>query len=171
MRLEFEVEGVVRTVQVRQQGGHLLVLVDGREHVVDAVEVEPGRWSLLVGSARRSIEARVRSDRQGGWTVFLEGDSLPIALADRRRAGSPSAPAARSTSGRGDARITAPMPGKVVRVLVAPGDLVSARQAVIVVEAMKMENELRSPRDGTVREVLAHEGALVEAGAPLLTIG
>ena len=68
-------------------------------------------------------------------------------------------------------QILAPMPGKVVRVLAAPGDAVSARQGVIVVEAMKMENELRAPRAGIVGEVLVREGALVDAGALLLTIG
>jgi biotin carboxyl carrier protein len=62
------------------------------------------------------------------------------------------------------------MPGKVVRVLAAPGQAVAARQGVIVVEAMKMENELRAPRAGTVAEVLVREGAPVETGALLLTI-
>jgi biotin carboxyl carrier protein len=63
------------------------------------------------------------------------------------------------------------MPGKVVRVLAAAGDAVLARQSVIVVEAMKMENELRAPRAGIVDEVLVREGALVESGTLLLTIG
>jgi len=63
------------------------------------------------------------------------------------------------------------MPGKVVRVLVGAGETVAARQGLVVVEAMKMENELRAPRAGTVRDVRAVEGASVEAGALLLTIG
>jgi biotin carboxyl carrier protein len=62
------------------------------------------------------------------------------------------------------------MPGKVVRVLVKPGDVVAARQAVVVVEAMKMENELRANREGTVSEVHAHEGISVDAGALLIVI-
>ena len=74
-------------------------------------------------------------------------------------------------AGDGPVRIVAPMPGKVVRVLAAPGEAVTARQGVVVVEAMKMENELRAPRAGIVGEVLAREGALVDAGALLLTIG
>ena len=86
-------------------------------------------------------------------------------------------PPAGATAGRatgpadGPVRIVAPMPGKVVRVLAAPGDAVAARQGVVVVEAMKMENELRAPRAGVVGEVLVREGALVDAGALLLTIG
>ena len=63
------------------------------------------------------------------------------------------------------------MPGRVMRVLVAVGDRVAARQGVVVVEAMKMENELRSPRDGTVKEVGVVPGAAVETGAVLVVIG
>ena len=63
------------------------------------------------------------------------------------------------------------MPGRVVRVLVAVGDRVTARQAVVVVEAMKMENELRAPGDGIVKEVAARPGTVVESGAVLIVIG
>ena len=63
------------------------------------------------------------------------------------------------------------MPGRVVRVLVAVGDRVVARQGVVVVEAMKMENELRTPRDGTVKEISVAPGAAVDSGAVLLVIG
>ncbi|MBZ5555810.1 MAG: acetyl-CoA carboxylase biotin carboxyl carrier protein subunit [Acidobacteriia bacterium] len=62
------------------------------------------------------------------------------------------------------------MPGKVVRVLVAPGETVKARQPLVVVEAMKMENELRAGRDGTVSEIHAREGVSVDAGALLIVI-
>jgi biotin carboxyl carrier protein len=62
------------------------------------------------------------------------------------------------------------MPGRVVRVLVKPGDRISAGQGVVIIEAMKMENELRSPKDGVVREVKAIEGTAVEAGAVLAVI-
>ena len=66
--------------------------------------------------------------------------------------------------------IKAPMPGRVVRVLVAVGDRVTAHQPLVVVEAMKMENELRAPRDGVVKEVLAMPGAAVESGAVLVVV-
>jgi len=62
------------------------------------------------------------------------------------------------------------MPGKIVKVLVESGAVVAARQPLVIVEAMKMENELRAPRPGTVTDVLVSEGALVEAGAPLVTM-
>ena len=73
-------------------------------------------------------------------------------------------------AGSGPQRLIAPMPGKVVRVLVKAGDRVNARQPVVVVEAMKMENELRASREGTIAEVHAREGMSVDAGALLIVI-
>ena len=70
----------------------------------------------------------------------------------------------------GPQRIGAPMPGKIVRVLVRRGDLVVARQPLVVVEAMKMENELRAARDGTVSEIHVAEGQSVDAGALLVVV-
>ena len=64
----------------------------------------------------------------------------------------------------------APIPGRVVRVLVKPGDVVAAGRGVVVLEAMKMENELRAPRDGTVKLVSCAEGTAVETGQTLVTL-
>ena len=72
------------------------------------------------------------------------------------------------TAGR--QQVVAPMPGKVVKVLVKEGDSVRVRQGLVVVEAMKMENELRSPKDGRVARVLVDEGTLVESGRPLVVV-
>jgi biotin carboxyl carrier protein len=79
----------------------------------------------------------------------------------RRDAGGPAA---------GEQKVVAPMPGRIVKVLVGPGDEVAARQGVVVVEAMKMENELRAPRSGRVREVSVSPGASVEAGRVLVVL-
>ena len=70
----------------------------------------------------------------------------------------------------GEQRVLAPMPGRIVRVLVAPGDEVVARQGLIVIEAMKMENELASPKAGRVKEVSVTEGTSVEAGRLLVIV-
>jgi biotin carboxyl carrier protein len=167
--LALEVNGVVRRVQVEQEGTRFVVTLDGIRHVLDAAEIEPGRWSLLFDAARRSHEVLVRSGQTGAATVIVDGATVPIRVLDprnRRMSG-----AAGDAGDDGPVRVTAPMPGKVVRVLVEAGDVVLARQGVVVVEAMKMENELRAPRSGTVRDVQAREGASVEAGALLLTIG
>ncbi len=163
-RLQLEINGMVRSVHAREDGGRVLVELDGRCYRVDAVEGEPGRWSLLVGDRYDSHDVRVRAGRDGEWLVLVDGAAVSVRPA-RRTAASDGA-----RRGDGPVRVTAPMPGKVVRVLVAPGAVLEARQGVVVVEAMKMENELRAPRAGTVRDVLAREGALVEAGALLVTI-
>jgi biotin carboxyl carrier protein len=164
-----EVNGVVRRVQVEQEGSRFTVTLDGARHVLDAAEIEPGRWSLLFDAERHSHEVLVRAGQSGAATVIVDGATVPIRVLDprTRRAGGASA----GDGANGPVRVTAPMPGKIVRVLVAPGDTVAARQGLVVVEAMKMENELRAPRAGTVRDVRAREGASVEAGALLLTIG
>jgi len=73
-------------------------------------------------------------------------------------------------SDAGPQRVTAPMPGKIVKLLVKPGDKVQPRQGVVVVEAMKMENELRARAEGTVTEVRVTEGSSVEAGAILVVL-
>jgi biotin carboxyl carrier protein len=166
-RITVDVRGIPRTVDVRQDGGRLVVVLDGREQAIDAVQAGPGRWSLLVGPDRVGRDVRVRHDRAGVWTVFLAGAQISVAVREpgRRR------PSSQDPHSSGPARITAPMAGKVVRLLVAGGDVVSARQGVAVVEAMKMENELKAPRAGTVLDVFVREGASVESGAPLMLIG
>ena len=95
-----------------------------------------------------------------GRTVTVDGERPPHR--PRRRDGAGAA--------HGEQKIVAPMPGRVVRVLVAPGDEVEARQPIVVVEAMKMENELRSPKAGRVKDVAVTAGASVEAGRVLVVI-
>jgi biotin carboxyl carrier protein len=97
-------------------------------------------------------------------SVKVDGASIPVGLRDPRRSRRAHAAA------DGPVRVVAPMPGKIVRLLVAPGEAVAVRQGLVVVEAMKMENELRAPRAGTVSEVAVQEGAVVELGAVLVTI-
>ena len=87
-----------------------------------------------------------------------------------RKRGAPEPGVAHEGETSGVHQILAPMPGRIVRVLVAPGDEVAARQGLVVVEAMKMENELRAPRAARVREVHASEGASVEAGRLLVVL-
>jgi biotin carboxyl carrier protein len=101
--------------------------------------------------------------------VHLDGRTVPVQI---RPAGSfgRQKKAGAGAAGSGLQRVTSPMPGKVVRILVRPGDEVKARQPLAVVEAMKMENELRAARDGRVREVSVGEGQSVDAGTVLLIV-
>ena len=97
------------------------------------------------------------------------GGALVRALVDVGRARLTGLGARGGEEGGGQ-HVTAPMSGKVVRLLVAAGDEVEARQGVVVVEAMKMENELTAPRAGRIAEVAVAEGASVEAGKVLIVI-
>jgi biotin carboxyl carrier protein len=102
---------------------------------------------------------------QGDLLVGLRGRTIGVTVNGRR-----SAHAERALHGHGQVTIVAPMPGRVVRVLVANGDRVDVRQPVVVVEAMKMENELRAPRAGHVKEIAVAPGTSVEAGRVLAVI-
>jgi biotin carboxyl carrier protein len=99
--------------------------------------------------------------------VLVGATPVTVRLNGRRREGRRAAEGAVLS---GPQRIVAPMPGRVVRVLVQPGDAVRRRQPIVVVEAMKMENELRADRDGAVAEVRVREGMSVDAGALLIVI-
>ena len=140
------------------------------------------RWSLLIapsdpeagtGSAGmrafRSYDVLVDGRDDGQFVTYIDGRSVPVSIPSRQRR--PRASGGRApVEGDRPYRIAAPMPGRIVKLLVKPGDRVEARQGLVVVEAMKMENELRSPASGTVSEVRVTEGALVEARMVLVVV-
>ena len=121
--------------------------------------------SMLVRTARRpapvaSVDAACAPqprDRRAASTCIVDGRTIPVQIRPAGAFGrqNETAPA---RAGAGPQRVVSPMPGKVVRVLVKAGDEVKARQGLVVVEAMKMENELRAARDGRVREVARRRG-------------
>ena len=167
MQYEVEIGGTLRQVVVTRAGDGFAVSVDGRIRHVDAARIDAHTLSLVVDSVW-SNEVSVAADPVSGQlTVHVGSTPVAVTLNGRRRWGRKDESAG---SGSGPQRLAAPMPGKVVRVLVAVGDRVNARQPVVVVEAMKMENELRASREGTVTEIHVSEGMSVDAGAPLLVI-
>ncbi len=125
----------------------------------DLHQVEPGVWSVLDGT--RSYEVRVANGE-----VRVNGRAVIVTLDDPREWN----PQAGRAVASGRVQIKAPMPGKVVRLLVALGDQVIAGQGVAIVEAMKMQNELKSPREGRVTSVAVAENDTVNAGAVLVVI-
>jgi len=173
MIYEVAVGDRVRTVAVVRKGGVLHVELDGRTHLVDARRVNDAVLSLLVqldGAAARSVDAAFAAQPSAGdFDVYLDGRTIAVQI---RPAGSFGRQKKHGTAAAatGPQRVTSPMPGKVVRVLVKAGDAVTARQGLAVVEAMKMENELRAARDGRVRDVAVVEGQSVDAGAILLIV-
>ena len=174
MKFELEVGDRPRTVEIqrRADGYHV---VSRRPHaLVDVAHVDAASWSLLVrdteGGVSRSVEATVLPRRgDGGFDVQIDGFHIP-GPAERRARPAHRGMSAPAAPGRGRAARQRADAGKVVRVLVAPGDAVKARQGLVVVEAMKMENELRAARDGRVREVFVSEGQSVDAGTPLVVV-
>jgi biotin carboxyl carrier protein len=167
---DIEVNGHTRVVSIeRAAAGRYRVVVDGQPSEVDAVRIGAFGLSLLLdGGGGISREVQVApAGTPGEMLVSIDGRTV-AATVNGRRTGRGGADL--GAGARGDQAIVAPMPGRVVRVLVAAGDPVAARQAVVVVEAMKMENELRSPKDGRVKEVAVAPGASVEAGRILVVI-
>lgn len=172
MRFEVETGRRRRTIEVQQSAGGWAVKLDGRPLFVDFVRAGD-RWSMLVRRAHNdagsaSHEVAIESRGQGAHLVHVDGHLVPVTLLAPGRRHPRSA--AGTTDSAGPVVIVAPMPGRVVKVLVTPGAAVAARQGLVVVEAMKMENELRAPRAGTVAEVRVREGAPVEANAVLVVI-
>ena len=167
MQYEVEVGGRRLQIVVTRSGDGFAVSVDGHTRHVDAARIDAHTLSLLVDGVW-SNEVSIATDPAGGELgVHVGGTPVAVTLNGRRRWGRKDEGGG---SGSGPQRLAAPMPGKVVRVLVAAGDRVTARQPVVVVEAMKMENELRASRDGTVAEIHVREGMSVDAGALLLVI-
>jgi biotin carboxyl carrier protein len=169
MRYDMEVGGRARHLTVTRTGDTFAVTLDGRRYRVDAARIDAQTLSLVVDTvSRQSYEATVIPDPvTGQLTVTVAGVALPVGLNGQRRFGGRDEGGG---AGAAPQRLAASMPGKVVRVLVKTGDVVHARQPLVVVEAMKMENEMRAGRDGMVAEVHAREGHSVEAGALLLVI-
>ena len=173
MQYEVEVNGRLRLVAVHRDGVHFAVSVDGRVWRVDAARAggsDNARNLSLIVDPGTSYEVNIAPAVANGATGRLNvrvGDvpcTVDLNAGRRRRRDE------RDHAGSGPQRIVAPMPGKIVRVAVTAGEAVRARQTVVVIEAMKMENELRAGRDGTVGELHAREGTPVEAGELLAVI-
>jgi biotin carboxyl carrier protein len=153
-------------VDLEIDGTHRYVLtLDGVKHVVDAQPVGEGALSLLIDGASYDVELHEREDEV---EVDLGLTLTRVDVADERQAKLRAGTARFHAEGR--QVILAPMPGKVVKLLVRAGDEVKEGQGLVVVEAMKMENELKSPKAGKVIEVHAQEGQAVENNAKLLTV-
>lgn len=139
--------------------------LNGETHLVDALTLPHGAVTMLVDGHSYGVEFEENGDEVG---VLVRGQVTRVDVADERRlrlrAGSVG------FSAEGKQLIAAPMPGKVVKVLVKVGDEVKQGQGLVVVEAMKMENELKSPKDGKVVELFAKEGTAVENNAKLVVV-
>ena len=170
MTFEIELNGRGRTVSIERAGdARYRVTVDGVAALVDAQRSGESGVSMRFPDQAHQGTAIFFSPGQapGELLAYLKGRSIAVSV-NGRRTGRAGADAGKGA--HGEQKVVAPMPGRVVRVLVTPGDEVERRQPVVVVEAMKMENELRSPKTGRVKDVAVTPGTSVEAGRVLVVI-
>ena len=170
MTFEIELNGRGRTVSIERAGpARFHVTVDGVAALVDAQRSGDTGVSLLFPDhAHQCVTVQFApGTTPGEMLAYLGGRNIAVSVNGRRTG---RAAVDSGAGAHGEQKVIAPMPGRVMRVLVSPGDEVQARQPVVVVEAMKMENELRSPKAGRVKEVAVAPGASVEAGRVLMVI-
>lgn len=163
--MKYQVTVGAKTLEVDVDGSR--VVVDGIQFTAElrTIESTPLRLLLLDHSSRLlPMESRGR----GTWLVQDTGELLEVEVVDQRTAHIRSRVGATGAAA-GPAVLKAPMPGLVVRVLVEPGDAVSAGQGIVVLEAMKMENELKAAAAGVVERMEVSGGQVVEKGAVLVT--
>jgi len=141
--------------------------IDGRRHEIELRQLSGGEYLLNSGSDVYKCRVECKHDSNNSFAIILRGASYHITIIDPKRLRSARSSAAHA---HGAAEIISPMPGKVVRVLVAAGTTVEAGAGIIVVEAMKMQNEMKAPKAGVVVSVNAEAGATVNAGDVLAVI-
>jgi biotin carboxyl carrier protein len=165
MKLTAEIAGAHHELNLKRDGTRLAAEIDGRRYELEARETGAGVYLLIVGG--QAHECRVDRGR-AGFNVSIGQHVYAVTIADPKRLRG-----AQGTSvhdGEGSAEVIAPMPGKIVRVLVEAGAQVEAGAGLVIVEAMKMQNEMKSPRAGTVTTIHAEVGVTVNAGDVLVVV-
>ena len=154
------------TVEIEEIGKSVYrVSVDGNEFLVDGKKTGRTNYSLIVDN--RSFEIEV-DNTEDEYRVLVDGRNYHVNLVDERRMRVGGAQSGLQLQGR--QKVSVPMAGKVIAVLVSESDLVEKGQELIIVEAMKMENEVRSPIAGEVKEIKVKAGDAVEGGALLAIV-
>ena len=172
MKIEVELGGSMHTLEISRAiigknmaGRSVHFIIDGVAGEADTVEVAAGIFSILIDGT--SLEAQV--ERFGGGLRIRIGErEFAVTVRDPRKWQRNHDAAAASEQRH---NVVAPMPGRVVRVLVAAGDAVKAGQGIAVVEAMKMQNEIRSARAGKLERLFVKEGQPVNAGETIAVVG
>jgi len=171
MKFEIEIQGRLRTIELEPGAApsQYRVSLDGQPLEVEACLLCPGVLSIIINgrSHRVVLEGDAFPGNGSDSAIFLDGMRLSYRVEEQR-----SLKARRAHTGGADGPkvIKASMPGRVVRILVEPGEAVKANQGVVVIEAMKMQNELKSPKAGTVVEMRVASGDTVTAGDVLAII-
>ena len=167
MKLQAEIENEKHEIEIKRDGEKVFARVDEREYELEASEVEPNVY--LLKNENHIYEIFVSPNEKQGdpFKVKVGNDDFEINLFDPKRL---RGSAGSDADADGIAEIKTAMPGKLVRVLVEVGTEIKSGDGVLVVEAMKMQNEMKSPKDGIVKEIRFEEGATVNAGDILAVI-
>jgi biotin carboxyl carrier protein len=166
VKLRVDVEGREHLLEIERNGSDCGFKITGAfnaEGICSIEEVSPDVFSILTG--RSSIVVRLL-DNNDGFEAWVGSRKLNISVSDPRDA----VLSDKAAAAHGPREIRAFMPGKVIKLLVAAGDVVEPGDGLIVVEAMKMQNEMKSPKPGRIRGIHVAEGDTVSAGTALLTI-
>ncbi|MBI3654593.1 MAG: biotin/lipoyl-binding protein [Acidobacteria bacterium] len=163
MKYEAEINGQTVHLELEEKDGRMDVVIAERRYAIEVAHPEAGVYQFFVGD--KIYEARVVNAPHQAMEIQLRGQPFTVRLIDRkhRRAGA-------EHSDDSQQQLLAPMPGKVVRVLLNTGDEVKAGQGVVIVEAMKMQNEIKSPKDGHLLEVRVNEGDTVTGNQVLAVV-
>ena len=167
MKLQAELNHEKHEIALKQTGDNVFAEIDGRSYELEAHEVEPNVYLLKHENKIYQIFVSPNQNPNEPFMVSVGTNNFEIKISDPKRlrgAGLGSEP------GEGLAEIKTAMPGKVVRILVEVGAQINQGDGVIIVEAMKMQNEMKSPKNGTVKEIRVQEGATVNAGDILAVI-
>ena len=164
MKIELEIDGQMIEGEFTLAGGAAQLSFGGATREAQVSEPEPGMFTVIIND--RVYRCALEESPGGAVEVVVNGKRIPVAARDKKHMRGQAGAAAAS----GQIKLSAPMPGKVVRVLLNAGDEVAARQGVLVVEAMKMQNEVQSPKAGKIAEIKVSEGQTVNAGDVMAVI-
>jgi biotin carboxyl carrier protein len=172
-RYGITIDGRTLAIEIEDDGeGRLRARVDGRDRVLDVRRLDGGVWSVLDGATARVIQVDGVAPKFTVEVSHADGEPrICLAEVSERRPGTLPAGDTAGTAARGSLTLRAPIPGRLVKLLVKAGDQVKAGQALLVLEAMKMENELRAPHAAVVSAVHVVEGIAVESGQDLVSLG
>jgi biotin carboxyl carrier protein len=169
LKLEFEIDGQLLETEFSFTDGTARLTHDSETYQASISQPEPGLFVVIFNDRvyRCALDKLPSGQTEVTVSNNLRQHRISVSVRDKKRLRG-SASAAAGASGR--VTITAPMPGKIVRVLISHGDEVAAHQGILIVEAMKMQNEVQAPRAGKVAELRATEGQTVNAGETLVII-
>ncbi len=165
MKYLAQIDGITFEIDITPDG---TITLDGEPVQADLLQIDPlGLYSLLMN--HQSYELVVE-EQPRGYRVTVGAQTFDVDVADERQLRMESA-RAEVTAGDGELPITAPIPGLVVKVLVEEGQMVDIDAPLVILEAMKMENEIRAPRAGVVKNIAIQAGQSVEGNATLMVLG